>query len=253
MMSAVALSSGHADNLLESGSFELPAVKGRPSVTNGGDPTRAEGSPWAELKIQPGAPGGTLSAGITDEIARTGKQSLFVDFEKLTAPSRQASLTTTLIPVKPAQAYRISIWGRLDGKRPLALDERRPYMWIDFQFLKADGETASAKSQFSVTTIPGAIAAGAANELRFVSWKWSESVSIIETPAETAFLQVTWTWGVPRDEGETDGLIFWDDAGIEEAAPEPAEAADSPSPNSVPGESTPVASGKPPAAPAKSR
>jgi hypothetical protein len=45
-----------------------------------------------------------------------------------------------------------------------------------------------------------------------VPWKWNESVAVVETPKDTAFLQVMWTWGVPSDTGETDGLIFWDDA-----------------------------------------
>jgi hypothetical protein len=246
MMSAVALSTGHADNLLENGSFELPAVKGRVPVANGGDPARVKPTGWEQLEAKPDTEGGKLVAGLTNEIARTGKQSLFVDFEKLTAPSRQASLVTHLIPVKASQSYKVSIWGRVDGKRPLALDERRPYLWIDVQFLKADRETEAADSQLGVQLIPGRIVPGDINDLIFVSWKWSESVALVETPKDSAFLQVTWTWGVPSDKGETDGIIFWDDAAIEAYTPPPTPKPKNEAAPAAPGEQAPAAPGKAP-------
>lgn len=234
---AAAFSSGYGENLLENGSFELPKITGRTPEENGGNPARAEGkTAWDLLTTDHSDKGGKLSVGVTDEIARTGKQAFFVDFEKLTAPSRQVSLVTTLVPVKPSQSYRVSIWGRIDGKRPLTLDQRRPYVWIDVQFLKADRDTEAGEAKLGVQMIPGSIVPGATTGLTFVSWKWSESVALVETPKDTAFLQVSWTWGVPRDEGETEGLIFWDDAAIEEYTPPRA-----PDPKDAP----PTSAGKP--------
>jgi hypothetical protein len=248
-LSAIAvLSSGYAENLLENGSFELPVVTGRVATADGGNPAKVKGTAWEHLEVKPGAEGGSLITGITNEMARTGKQSLFVDFQKLTAPSRHLSLETNLIPVKALQSYRVSMWGRIDGKRPLSLDERRPYLWINAQFLKADRETEAADSQLGIQMTPGAIVPGDINELIFVSWKWKESFTIVETPADTAFLQVTWTWGVPSDEGETDGVIFWDDAAIEESTPvtPPAGEAKKEAAVGAPGEDAPVTSEKAP-------
>jgi hypothetical protein len=243
---AAAFSSGYGENLLENGGFELPKITGRTPEEKGGNPARVDGkTAWDTLTTDHTDKGGKLSVGVTDEIARTGKQALFVDFERLTAPSRQVSLVTTLVPVKPSQSYRISIWGRIDGKRPLTLDQRRPYVWIDVQFLKADRDTEAGEAQLGVQMIPGSIVPGATTGLTFVSSKWSESVALVETPKDTAFLQVTWTWGVPRDEGETDGMVFWDDAAVEDYTPPPApNPKEAPSPTAR--EHATGAPGKPP-------
>jgi len=253
MMSAVALSAGRADNLLENGSFESPAVTSRVPLDKGGDPAKAKPTGFELLEVQAGPEGGGLLTGLTNEIARTGEQSLFIDFRELTAPSRFVFLGTNLIPVKASHSYRISIWGRIDGKRPLALDERRPYLWTNMQFVKADRETESADSQLVLEMIPGRVIPGDVHKLYFVSWKWRESFTVVEIPEDTAFLRVTWIWGVPRDEGQTDGIVFWDDAAIEETVPiaPPATDPKSATPLSAPAEGAAAAPGKAPAAPAK--
>jgi hypothetical protein len=215
---AASFSSGYGDNLLENGSFELPKVTGRTQENKGGNPALVEGKTrWETFTINRSDKGGTLSAGITDEIARTGKQSLYVDFEKLSGPSQQALLETSLIPVKAMQSYRISIWGRIDRKRPLSLDERRPYIWINVQFFQKDQETAAGDLESGAQLIPGNIVPGIVNALVFNSRKWSESFSTVESPENAAFVKVRWTWGTTKDEGETDGVVYWDDAAIEEA------------------------------------
>jgi hypothetical protein len=222
------LGAARGENLLQNGSFELPTVNGRTDVSNGGNPANAgDQTGWAEFLDKRNNEGGQLIVGLTTEIAHSGKQAIFVDFSHLTAPSQRAELTTKLLPIKPSHSYRISIWGRMDRKRPLALDERRPHMWVDMEFLQADQTTAAGEGEHAIVLIPGSIVPGGTNELLFVARRWTQAVAVVETPKTAAFLQVTWSWATPKDEGETDGVIYWDDAAIEEEPPAPSPAEES--------------------------
>jgi hypothetical protein len=175
-----------------------------------------ETTPWAFFGASEETEGGKVVAGITDEIARTGKQSIYVDFDKVTANLRYAVLMTKLIPVKPSQNYRLAIWGRIDRKRPLALDERRPFTVLDVDFFAADGKTKAGEPIRGFQLIPGLVVPGGPHPLTYVSKRWTESPSQFTTPAGAAFVQIKWTWQVPADPGETDGVIYWDDATLQE-------------------------------------
>jgi hypothetical protein len=105
-----------------------------------------------------------------------------VDFEKVTAKSRVAVLMTKLIPVKPSQAYRVSIWGRIDRKRPLSLDERRPFTVLDVDFFSADGKTKAGEPIRGFQLIPGRIIPGGPHPLTFVAKKWSGVFLPIQHP-----------------------------------------------------------------------
>jgi hypothetical protein len=212
-----------ADNLLLNGGFEAPTVQTRLASGLGGDPATAkENNSWTLLKVNPLAEGGNVTAGLTNEIARTGKQAFFVDFEKLTAVKQQVQLQTGLIPVKAGSTYKISIHGRIDHARPLSLDERRVQMWLDIEFLLADRETPAADSEHTVQLLPGSVVPGSIIRPKFRSTKWTSSSVETKAPANAAFVRLTWAWVIGSDEGETDGVIYWDDAAIEEvtAAPE---------------------------------
>ncbi len=221
----------HGENLLIDGGFELPAVDGRLPAASGGNPVLATESSWARLVGKDGDAGGKLTVGLTNELAHSGKQSLFVDFEQLTAPSQIASLITKPVAIKPSSNYKISIWGRMDRKRPLALDERTPFMQIDIDFLQADQETSAGEGEHALVVIPGAFIPGGRAQLLFVARRWNNAEAIVTTPENAAFMRVTWSWATPKNEGETDGKIYWDDAAIEEttekpqtpAAPKPSE------------------------------
>ena len=220
ILGAAVAASAMGENLLKEGSFEEPVVTGRTPAQAGGSPLRAEGqTTWASFAADPATDGGRVAVGLTNEIARTGRQAMYVDFEKVTAMGRPAVLATGLVAVKSGQAYRVSIWGRVDRKRPLALDERRPYMWVEVRFFKADQTTAAGEPIRGPQLIPGTVDPGGAHELMFVSGKWRESFARVTTPESAAFVKVIWSWTTPRDEGETDGVIYWDDAAIEEERP----------------------------------
>lgn len=235
--------SAHAANLLVNGSFEAPAVTGRVPERDGGSTLRAaqKGS-WKTFAADPSTDGGQLIMGLTNEVAHSGKQSLFVDFNKVTASEREAVLGTELIPVKADRTYRVSSWARIDRKRPLALDERRPFLVLELHFFESDQKTEVGEPIQGPQIIPGIIVPGGPHQLIFVSGKWSESYARVTTPEKAAFLQVTWTWMTPKEEGETDGVLYWDDASLEEEpdqpAPSPAAVAP-PVPNATPSPAVP--------------
>jgi len=216
-----------AANLLGESSFEEPKVTGRtPETEEGLLPVDKETTPWAFFGSSEETEGGRVVVGITDEIAKTGKQSIYVDFEKVTANLRYAILMTKLIPIKPSQAYRVAIWGRIDRKRPLALDERRPFTTVDVDFFGADAKTKTGEPIRGFQLIPGRVIPGGPHQLIYVAKRWTESPSQFTTPAGAAFVQVKWTWQVPADPGETDGVIFWDDASLQEDNTPAAPATD---------------------------
>ncbi len=228
-------------NFLGEASFENPPVTGRTPETDEGVLPTNEGTPWEYFYSSEETEGGRVVVGLTNEIARTGKQSIYIDFQKVTATGRQAVLTTKLIAIKPAQAYRLSLWGRIDRKRPLSLDERRPFMAIDVEFFKADQQTKAGEPVRGFQLIPGRVIPGGPHPLVFLVKRWSESVSQLMTPADAAFLKVVWVWQVPTDPGETDGVVFWDDfALIEDQTPAKADAAEDPKAAPAAGDKTAI-------------
>jgi hypothetical protein len=214
------LCAARAENLLQNASFESPTIQGRTPVPKGANPALVkEGeTSWTSYNLEDNAPpksGGVLTIGMTDEVTRTGKQALFVDFEKLTTPGKRAMLLSDLLPIQPEKPYRISIWGRLDRNRPLAMDERRPHMIVSIEYYGADAQTQIGETDYRTQMIPGSILPNLEPRILFFSSRWSEYFTVEKSPAEAAFMKITWYWETPREEGETDGVIYWDDATVE--------------------------------------
>ena len=225
--SLATLSAAETPNLLQNGSFETPTVEARTAADAGGSPVLGTNeSSWQELTGNTQAEAGKISFGLTNSIARTGKQSLFIDFQNLTATGRTVQIATRLIPVQPGTTYEISIWGRIDRDRPVALDERRPHMWVDAEFIQQDQQTSAAEPRTAVILVPGNVSPFFGPELLVTSQRWSPITTTAEAPAGAAFLRVIWSWVIGKDEGETDGIAYWDDASIKALpAPESAPAA----------------------------
>src|ERR1700712_3493484 len=59
--------------ILEYGSFELPRVTGRTPKRNGGDFLKFTQGEWMRFLDKPDDEGGKLVAGVTNEVARTGR------------------------------------------------------------------------------------------------------------------------------------------------------------------------------------
>jgi hypothetical protein len=219
-----------AENLLENASFEVPKIEGVVAATKGGTPVAADGKgTWAKFLSMDRT--GHLSVGLTNQLGRTGSQSLFVKFQEA-AKTRGAMLMSDLIPIKGLEPYRISIWGRIDRKQPLTLDGGRPFMLVDIEYYPADQASRIGSVDTRTQMIPGKD-----KSLLFVAGRWSEYFTEVRAPEGAEFMKVTFRWESPKREGAADGLIYFDDAVVEGPAgnlvstfdpPEPAEPAETP-------------------------
>lgn len=200
-------------NLLQNPGFELPEVKTLTNERDGANPSIApEGATTWTHFLAPGNPpdkaGGELVVGMTNQFAHSGKQSIFVDFKEVTA-QRRSFLVTDLVPVKPGHLYRVALWGRIDAKRPLSLDQRRPLMKMDFDYFTVDPETQCEQSDHGTQIIPGSL-----DRMMFFSTKWTEYYRLVRAPKDAAFMKVTFRWETDKAPGATDGVIYFDDASI---------------------------------------
>jgi hypothetical protein len=140
------LSAAEAPNLLLNGSFETPTVEARTAADAGGSPVLGSNeSSWQELTGDTQEEAGKITFGLTNSIARTGKQSDVRRFSESHRQGADSAAGHQNDSGQPDTTYEISIWGRIDRDRPVALDERRPHMWIDVEFLQKDQQTTAAE------------------------------------------------------------------------------------------------------------
>jgi hypothetical protein len=197
-----------AENLLKNASFEAPSVEGRVGSRKGGDPSLAKTeTSWAHFQTMDKE--GKITVGMTTEVARTGKQAIYVQFDGATT-GRGAFLMTDLIPIKAEEAYHMSLWGRLDRKKPLSLDQGRPYMQVVVDFLLPDQATNAGDTEFRTQMIPGS-----PKRLMFLSGKWTEYFADFKAPKGAAFMKLSFHWESPKGEHPASGTIYFDDAVLE--------------------------------------
>lgn len=212
-LAAAIVSSASAAQLLESGSFESPRIHGRTPRIQGGSPLRATRSDWMRFDEKVGNEQGQLKAGITDEIARSGKQALFIEFNKLTTDKAAVTLGSKLISIQPNQKYRVAIYGRLPRENPLTIQGRLAYMKLFIEFFKTDGESPceeGPQNAMRAQPIPGS----RNRPPLFTAGRWSEYFTEVRSPADAAFMKIMWQWDTPAQEGAATGVIFFDDAVI---------------------------------------
>jgi hypothetical protein len=228
-----------AAQLLEEGSFEVMPVTKRKSIADGGDISKAS-SEWVRFVDKSDAEGGRIILGLTNEIARTGRQSIFVQFDNVTKPGAVATLSSELVSIRPGQTYHVAIWGRVDREDPVALDQRLPYLKLRVDWFAAppkegdeeDTNPTGAPEQageveYRVQPLPGS----KKRKPIFTAAKWTEFYADLKAPADAATMKVTWTWETPPQEGATNGVMYFDDAVVEgEPGPKLDIFADEPEP-----------------------
>ncbi len=217
---------GERAQLLESGSFEWPPVSRRKTLADGADLSKsAMNAEWYTFKDSAAGDGGKLVLGLTNEIFRTGRQCMFVQFDKLTRPSAVAQLASDFVSIKPGETYHVSIWGRIDKANPVTLDQRIPHLKMRVDWFMADKEEQTGNVEYRMQSIPGS----RQRPLMFTAGKWSEYYANLKSPVDAAFMRVTWTWETPPQAGETNGVVYFDDATIEgESGPKEDPFADEP-------------------------
>ncbi len=238
---ALAVPGAFAENLLKNASFEVPKISGKVAANKGANVAIEDEylTSWSHFQTMDRS--GKVTIGVTDEIARTGKQSIYVQFDKA-ASTKPALLMSDLIPVKAEEKYRVSIWGRVDRKRPLTLDQGRPYMVLSVEFYPADQASEIGDGEHRTQMIPGA-----PERLLFTSAKWSEYYAEFRAPQGAEFMKVTFNWFSPKHEAEADGIIYFDDASIEGVAGALEPTLDPPPPTEPPAGGSEPANPPPPA------
>ena len=104
LMLPLAGSLARADNLIQNASFEEPKIDGKVGATAGGTPAAPEtGTTWTHFQSMDRTK--KVTVGMTNEVARTGKQAIYVQFDAA-AKTKEALLMSDLIPVKPQENYR---------------------------------------------------------------------------------------------------------------------------------------------------
>ena len=228
--------------LLDTGSFEAPRVNGRTPRAQGGNPVMPVGKrEWIYFEDKRDDKDGKLIAGLTNEIAHTRKQSIYVTFDKLTATSAKVELASSLISILPSNPYHVSIWGRVDKKNPLTLDQRLPILGVEVDFFLPDKETQTGEPIIKIQPMPGSLN----RPPLFTADKWAEFFADVTSPEDATYMKVTWRVATPPSNGPVNGTIFFDDANIRgipgktpdelaEEAPEPPEPSEPGNPQPTP-------------------
>ena len=226
-----------AGNLQKDSSFESPAVTGRTLFADGGDVTHnGRGPGWTTMQTSGTA--GAVTAGVTNEIAHSGVQSLFIHFNHVAVADPGVMLVSNFIPILAGTDYYAGIWGRMDAKAPLDPQGRQAYLKLEVDFFAKDASTSVGDPFYSVQPLPGS----KNHTPLYKTTAWKLYSVAVPAPAGAVFAQVTWRWETADDQGETNGVMFFDDADfsgppnpIPDLTPAPVEeptpdASESPSP-----------------------
>jgi hypothetical protein len=196
-----------AENLFHGGTFEAPVIQGRTPVDKGGDPTNAgRGPDWMEFKFSPA--NASIIGGLTDEVAHDGRQSLYIDFDHVKTAYQSATLVSNFIPVLSGTDYQVGIWGRTDAKDPISADGRPAYLKVEVDFFAADANESVGQPFLATQPLPGA----KDRDPVFNSDSWNPFLATLTTPAGAVFAQITWRWETSGTDGETNGIMYFDDA-----------------------------------------
>ena len=194
------------DNLLKDGSFESPTVTGRTLISQGADVTHNGCGPgW--ITLQTGTVG-AITAGLTNEVARDGRQSFFVHFNHVNAADPGITLVSNFVPIVSGTDYIAGIWGRMDPKDPLDPQGRQAYLKLEVDFFDKDANTSIGEPVYAVEPLPGS----KNHNPIFKGDSWHLFRATVPAPLGAVFAQVTWRWETAPDDGETNGVMFFDDA-----------------------------------------
>ena len=210
-------------------SFESPKVTGRTPKAAGGDIARADpskpGEPpaWSCFEDQPniGAEGGGVVAGLTNQIARTGTQALFIEAAKLSVPYLGALFVSHPIPIEGGKSYKASIWGRNDAANPLPGATAQLFLKMRVDFYTDAGMTETGESQYLLQALPG----GKGRPPSIVATAWNCVSLCFGAPAAAKFLVVSFRCDANAERGDISGTVYFDDFTV---ATEPAQPAPQP-------------------------
>ena len=209
-------------------SFESPSVKIRTPKAAGGDiskadPAHPEEKPfWLSFGDQPniGATGGSIIAGVTNEVARTGNQSLFIEASKLSAPYIGASFSTRPLPIAGGKYYKISLWGRNDAKKPLIRAAAQLFLKMQIDFFTDEGKTETGDTQYLLQPLPG----GKGYASTFVPTSWQPVGLHFGAPPKAKFMVLSFRCDSSAERGAISGTAYFDDFTVFTDQRQPSDA-----------------------------
>jgi len=213
-------------------SFETPAVTGRIPKKAGGDLAKADPSrpgvapAWSRFEDQPnlGEEGGSVIAGLTNQVARTGTQALFIEATRLSAPYIGALFVTRPIPIDGGTGYKACIWGCNDPLNPLTQTAAQLFLKIEVDFFSDDGKTEVGESQYMLHPLPGA------KDHRILSTEWRSMGIYFHTPNGAKTMTLSFRCDSSAEKGAITGALYLDDFTVETDPPGNAQSTPSPSP-----------------------
>jgi len=212
--------SSQADVVFEN-SFESPTVSGRTPKAAGADISKADASKpgekraWSSFEDQPNiGEGGSVVAGLTKEVAHTGKQSLFVEAAKLSAPYIGALFSTRPIGIEGGKTYKASLWGRNDAKKPLICGAAQLFLKMQIDFFTDEGQTETGESQYLLQPLPGS----RGHAPVFVATAWNPVGLRFTAPPEAKFVVISFRCDSSAERGAISGSIYFDDFTLETAS-----------------------------------
>lgn len=214
---SLALPAG-AEVVFQSG-FEVPAVKARTPKASGGDitqpdPAQPGGPPaWRRFEDQPhlDTEDGSVVAGVTQEVARSGKQALFVEVSKLSAPYVGALWVTHPIAIEGGKDYRASLWVRNDTQKPLLCAAAQLFLKMQVDFFTDEGNTETGESHYLLQPLPGS----KGHPPLIVSNHWTSVGLRFSPPADAKFMVVSFRCDSSAEKGAISGTLFFDDFTVE--------------------------------------
>jgi len=204
----------HAGVVFEA-SFESPSVTDRIPKAAGGDiskpdPSKPEEKPaWSRFEDQPNidAEGGGVVAGLTNKVARTGTQALFIEASKLSVPYLGALFVSQPIPIEGGKYYKACIWGRNDATAPLLCAMAQLFLKMRIDFYTDEGKTEIGESQYLIQPLPG----GKGRPPSIVASAWSPLGLRFDAPAAAKFLVVSFRCDANAERGAISGTVYFDD------------------------------------------
>ncbi len=147
-------------------------------------------------RLQVPARRGKVTGGLTNEVARSGTQSLFIDFNHVTESYQSATLISNFIPMASGTDYEVGIWGRTDAKDLIDSEGRSAYLKLEVDFFAEDAnasvgdpfyQSSAARQQGPPPLHPG---------------RWYRFVTTLATPPGAVFAQIIWRWETGGDSGD---------------------------------------------------
>ncbi|MDD5350334.1 MAG: hypothetical protein PHQ12_09010 [Chthoniobacteraceae bacterium] len=217
-----------ADVIFHDG-FESPPVTGRTPKAAGGDPSKPDPAnpgktpAWSRFEDQPnlGEAEGRIVAGLTDQAARTGRQALFVEATRLSAPFLGALFITRPIRVEGGACYKACIWGCNDPVKPLG-SPAQLFFKIQVDFFSDDGKTEVGESQYLLQPLPG----GKDRPPLLLSTEWRPVAIRFTAPAQARTMTLSFRCDSRAEKGTVTGAVFWDDITVETDPPRAPEKRD---------------------------